>query len=368
MTTLASRLPEVAHPAARLGQVRHWIRKNLFANAFDSLLTIALLYFVLQGAWTTVKWGVLNGVGFNGTPQACDAGTGACWAAVGNNLFLFLFGTYPAEARWRAGAALLIVLLSFSTFIFRPIRRARVAIPIYVVSVGTILTLLSGGGFSRLEQIDLDLIGGFLLTWFIAWIALPMALPLAVMLALARQSTLPAISMLAAGFIDLVRGLPMIVVLFFAAVMLPLFVEGGANMPKVVRAIIGIIIFAAAYQAEVIRGGLQAIPTGQYEAAYGLGLSYWYVQTRIVLPQVFPIVVRPMAGQYIGFFKNTSLVSVIGLFELTGITTIVITKPEWTSFSTETYLVVGFIYLVCCQFISLIANSVERQFSLHNMR
>ena len=313
--------------------------------------------------------GVLNGVGFNGTPQACDAGTGACWAAVGNNLFLFLFGTYPAEARWRAGAALLIVLLSFSTFIFRPIRRARVAIPIYVVSVGTILTLLSGGGFSRLEQIDLDLIGGFLLTWFIVVIALPMALPLAVMLALARQSTLPAISMLAAGFIDLVRGLPMIVVLFFAAVMLPLFVEGAQHAES----------GSGNYRNHHLRcgisgrgdtGGLQAIPTGQYEAAYGLGpSSTGTFRPGIVPPQVFPIVVRTNGWDiYIGFFKNTSLVSVIGLFELTGITTIVITKPEWTSFSTETYLVVGFIYLVCCQFISLIANSVERQFSLHNMR
>lgn len=345
-----------------------WIKANLFGNWLDTLVTLLLVGLLLKTMSSLVNWGVLEAVGFQGSAEACAAGQGACWAAIGNNIYLFLFGTYPADERWRAAAALAIVLANFASFLVAWMWRWRVALPLYAASVVAIILLLTGGDLIGLKPVELDLAGGLLLTWFIAWVALPLSFPLAVVLALARQSTLRVISVLAGAYIDFMRGLPLIVVLFLAAVILPLVLESGAGVPKAVKAIIGITLFAAAYQAEVLRGGLQAIRKGQYEAADALGLTYWQLQTRIVLPQAFPLVIRPMAQQYIGSFKNTSLVSVIGLFELAGITTIVITRPEWTAVAIETYLVVGAIYVFFCLCISFMAAQLEKRIAVavHN--
>jgi general L-amino acid transport system permease protein len=331
-------------------------------------VTIALIAALAWVSWRLTRWVVLDAVSFAGSSEECRAAHGACWAAVGNNLYLFLFGTYPAADRWRPAAALLIILVSFSILFVRRLRRWNLVLPVYGASLAVVLLLLLGGYWAGLPPIDPDIIGGLMLTFLICWVALPIALPLGLILALARQSAFPAIRVVAVSYIELVRGLPLIVVLFMAAVLFPLFVEGGSSMAKVFRAMIGICLFAAAYLAEVIRGGLQAIPGEQLKAAAALGLRYWQIQFRIVLPQVFPIVVRPLSGMYISFFKNTSLISVIGLFELTGITTIVITKPEWAPFSEETYVIVGLVYIVCCWAISRAATSLEQQLSAFNER
>jgi general L-amino acid transport system permease protein len=340
-----------------------WIKTNLFGTVPDGVVTVALLGSLLWALQAFFDWAVVHAVGFTGSEQECRAREGACWAAVGNNIGLFLFGTYPAADRWRPATALALIVLSFAAAFVPALRRWSILLPLYASSVVFVATLLLGGGWSGLSAVDPDIIGGITLTFFICWIALPLALPAALVLALARQSTYAAIRLAATGYIEIVRGLPLIVVLFMAAVLFPLFVAGGASTAKVFRAMLGIGLFAAAYLAEVLRGGLQAIPREQITAAQSLGLRYWQIQFHIVLPQVFPIVVRPLSGMYINFFKNTSLVSVIGLFELTGITTIVITKPEWAPFSEETYLLVAFVYVLCCWAMSRLATNIEKQIS-----
>lgn len=351
-----------------LARVFRRIRSSLFATFSDTIVTITLAVGLGWVCWKLSHWAFLDAVNFTGSAAECRTVSGACWAAVGNNLHLFLFGTYPSRDRWRPAAALILIVACFCLLFIRPIRRWDIVLPLYGFSLGLVLLLLLGDDRLGIPKIDADTIGGLILTFFISWMALPVALPIALVLALARQSNLPAIRVLAVSYIELVRGLPLIVVLFMAAVLFPLFTEGGSSMPKSFRAMIGISLFAAAYLAEVIRGGLQAIPREQLKAAEALGLRYWQIQFKIVLPQVFPIIVRPMAGMYISFFKNTSLISVIGLFELTGITTIVITKPEWAPFSEETYVIVGLVYIVCCWAISRLASSIERQLSAFNER
>ena len=186
--------------------------------------------------------------------------------------------------------------------------------------------------------------------------------PIALLLALARQGRLPAVGTAAAIYIDLVRGIPLIVILFLSATVVPLMLPSDLVVAKVLRASICITLFAAAFLAEVIRGGLQSLPKGQYQAADALGLRYWQAQFLIVLPQIIPVIARPASGIYITLFKNTSLISVIGLFEITGIASIVSSKPEWSPFSTEIYVVVGAVYVLFCSVLSSLSSSIERQF------
>jgi general L-amino acid transport system permease protein len=352
----------------KLTSMRRSIKTNLFAGPVDTIVTVALVSGLLWTLWHSVQWALLNAVGFFGSSEQCRVARGACWAAVGNNLDLLLFGTYPAAERWRPAAALILIAVCFSLLFLRRFRKWQLVLPVYAVCSGLVLLLLLGSSWSGIPRIDADIIGGLTLTFFISLIALPMALPLALVLALARQSELPAIRVAAISYIELVRGLPLIVVLFMAAVLFPLFLEGGVSMAKVFRAMLCLWLFAAAYLAEVIRGGLQSISKGQINAAKALGLRYWQTQFLVVLPQILPIVARPIAGMYITFFKNTSLISVIGLFEITGITTIIIAKPEWAPFSEETYLIVGLVYILCCLAISRLASSLEQQFSNFNGR
>jgi len=243
-----------------------------------------------------------------------------------------------------------------------------VALPANLLAVALAFVLVVGAPVLGLQAVDLDLTGGFLLTALLVIVSLPLALPFAVVLALGRRSTLPAVRAVCTIVIEGVRALPMVVVLFLVSVMLPLLLRGGFDLPKVLRAMIGISVFAAAYQAEVIRGGLQAIPRGQIEAAQALGLGYLAIQWKIVLPQVLAIVVRPLSGVTVTFFKDTSLVGVIGLFELTGIGAIIITKPEWTGYSTEIYLALGAVYYLLCASIAGAARAAERALTRHGQR
>jgi general L-amino acid transport system permease protein len=334
-----------------------WVRANLFGTWLDAIITFLLLIGGGVAAWGFIQWAAIGAVGIYGSAEECRAETGACWAVLGNNLGLFLFGTYPSAQRWRAALSIGLMVGLFMALYVAVFRTWWVVFAGYLISTAGVLWLLFGGAY--LTVVDVDLLGGFALTLLICWLALPAALPLGVLLALARQSEFPAIKALSTVYIEIVRGLPLVVVLFLSSVVFPLFLEGGTTLPKVFRAALAICLFAAAYVAEVVRGGLQAIPKSQYEAARALGLGYWRIQANIILPQVVPISIRPLSGMYITFFKNTSLISVIGLYELTGITTVIITRPEWTIFAIETYLAIGAVYVGCCWAISGLATRLE---------
>jgi general L-amino acid transport system permease protein len=347
---------------------RAWVGKNLFGSAVDSLITVALVAAALYALSMTLNWAILSATFTAGSAETCRLASGACWPVLINNVNLLLFGTFPFDLRWRAAAALLIVFAGIALLLIPTARRWRIALPANLAAVACAFALVGGAPALGLRSVDLDSAGGLLLTILLVVASLPLALPLAVLLALGRRSDLPALRAVSTLYIEAVRALPMVVVLFLVSVMLPLLLQGGLNLPKVLRAMIGIAGFAAAYQAEVIRGGLQAIPRGQIEAAEALGLGYVAIQWKIVLPQALAIIVRPLSGVYVTFLKDTSLVGVIGLFELTGIATMIITKPEWMGYSTEIYVTIGAVYYLMCAVIAQRARTLERALTKHRTR
>jgi general L-amino acid transport system permease protein len=340
-----------------------WARLNLFNGLWNSLLTLVALYLILRGLWGIVDWGVLNAVWTAPDGRTCRAMNGeggACWAFIGQWYRFILFGRYPFSEEWRP---LLVVMLFMALVLTscdrRMWRRGKLLGGLWLAGLLVCLILMRGGVLG-LVPVGTDLWNGLPLTLFLAVIGLAGAFPLAILLALGRRSTMPTIRALCVGYIELVRGVPIITVLFMASVMLPLFLPAGVNIDNLLRALAGLMLFYAAYLAEVIRGGLQAIPRGQYEAADALGLSYWRKTRLVVLPQALAIAIPPLVNTFISAFKDTTLVTIVGLFDLLTTAGNAITDPSWRGFYVEAYVFVAAIYFVFCYFMSRYSRSLER--------
>jgi len=340
-----------------------WARRNLFNNVWNSLLTLAALYLILRGVWALIDWGVLDAVWSAPDGRTCrmmESASGACWAFIGQWYRFILFGRYPFTEQWRPLlVAMLFVALVLASCDRRLWRRGPMLGGLWLVGLLVCLGLMRGGVLG-LAPVGTDLWNGLPLTLFLAVIGLAGAFPLAVLLALGRRSSMPTIRALCVGYIELVRGVPIITVLFMASVMLPLFLPSGVNIDNLLRALAGLILFYAAYLAEVIRGGLQAIPRGQYEAADALGLSYWEKTRLVVLPQALAIAIPPLVNTFISAFKDTTLVTIVGLFDLLTTASNAITDPAWRGFYVEAYVFVAAIYFVFCFFMSRYSRSLER--------
>lgn len=343
-----------------------WARANLFNGVWNSLLTVVALYVILRGLWGVVDWGVIDAVWTAPDGRTCRAlsgEAGACWAFIGQWYRFILFGRYPFAEQWRP---LLVVILFMSLVLVscdrRMWRRGLQLTLMWMLGLSLCLMLMKGGVLG-LVPVGSDLWNGLPLTLFLAVIGLAGAFPLAILLALGRRSTMPAIRAVSVGYIELIRGVPLITVLFMASVMLPLFLPAGVNVDNLVRALIGLMLFEAAYLAEIIRGGLQAIPRGQYEAADALGLSYWQKTRLIVLPQALSIAIPPIVNTFIAAFKDTTLVTIVGLFDLLAAAGNAITDPQWRGFYVEAYVFVAAIYFVFCFFMSRYSRFLERSFA-----
>jgi general L-amino acid transport system permease protein len=277
-----------------------------------------------------------------------------------------LFGTYPFEEHWRPA---LVCLLFVGLYVVSAMRRfwSWHLIPIWAVTL-TVIGVLMWGGVLGLTYVPQERWGGLPITLILATFGLAFAFPLAILVALGRRSKLPAIKVLCILYVELIRGVPLISLLFMASVMFPLFLPEGMNIDKLLRAQVAIILFAAAYLAEVVRGGLQALPRGQYEAADALGLSYWQKTGFIILPQALRLVIPPLVNTFIGFFKDTSLVLIIGIFDLLTAGKTAIVEPAWQGFGVEVYVVVGLIYLVFCFAMSKYSQDLERDLNKHRRR
>lgn len=333
-----------------------WLRENLFAGWAGSLLTLAIVLFLWKTVPPFVDWAFLDAV-WRPDPQACRAGAGACWGFIGEKHRFILFGTYPFDEHWRPGLACVLLI---GLWILSLVRGSwRWWLPFVWLGGLAVIGVLMWGGVFGLRYVENERWGGLILTLLLTTFGLAFAFPLAVLLALARRSTMPVIQGLAVGFIELVRGVPLISLLFMASVMLPLFLPEGVSIDKLVRAQIAMILFAAAYLAEVVRGGLQAIPKHQYEAADALGLSYWQRTLSVVLPQALRIAVPPLVNTFIGFFKDTSLVVVIGLFDLLSTIKVSLNEPAWAGFGVEAYLFAAVVYFVFCFAMSLYSRRLE---------
>lgn len=348
-----------------------WARANLFGSVWSSLVTLALAYFLIKFAVGFVDWAFVNSVwtvpmGANGQldPEACRAakGTGACWAVIWDKYRFILFGRYPFEEQWRGA---IVIALFLGLFVVSAMRRfwRRELVLIWIGTLAAIGVLQWGGVFG-LRYVGQDEWGGLPITLILSTFGLAFAFPIAVLVALGRRSTnLPAVKLLCVVYVELIRGVPLISLLFMASVMFPLFMPVGLNPDKLLRAQVAIIMFAAAYLAEVIRGGLQALPKGQYEAADALGLSYWKKMGLIILPQALRLVIPPLVNTFIGFFKDTSLVLIIGIFDLLTSGKVAVADPIWQAFSTEVYIMLGLIYFCFCFSMARYSRGLEREFS-----
>lgn len=343
-------------PLAQSGPIA-WLRQNLFSNWFNCVLTFVALYIIIMGGKALVTWAIADAT-FVGTFEDCRKSSGACWAVVAEKRHFMLFGTYPFEEAWRpaAATALFIATLLVST------RRSLWGRPLmigWIVSF-VVMGVLMRGGVLGLTPVTTENWGGLPLTLMLSSIGIIAAFPLGLVLALGRRSTMPIIKALSVAFIELVRGVPLISVLFMASVMFPLFLPEGVTIDKLLRAQVGIIMFAAAYIAEAVRGGLQAVPKGQFEAADALGLSYWKSMRLIILPQALRIVIPPLVGIFIGMFKDTSLVLIIGLYDLLNAVRTSINDPNWRAFGTEAYIFAAAVFFVFCYFMSKYSQYLER--------
>ncbi|WP_315920482.1 amino acid ABC transporter permease [Mesorhizobium sp. SP-1A] len=318
-----------------------WLRKNMFASVGDSILTILGIVLVVlivpplfdwafvQAQWTGTDRTFCATVAQGGTQP--DGWSGACWAFVQAKFGQFMFGRYPIEERWRPIlVAVLFVALLVPLLIPRVPRKGLNAVLFFLVFPVVAFILLVGGMFG-LPHVETALWGGLLVTLSLSFVGIAVSLPLGILLALGRRSKMPIIKMLCVIFIETVRGIPLVTVLFMASVMLPLFLPAGVTFDKFLRALIGVSLFAAAYMAEVVRGGLQAIPKGQYEGAESLGLGYWQMMYFIILPQALKLVIPGIVNTFIGMFKDTSLVYIISMFDLLGVVRQNFSDAAWAS-------------------------------------
>jgi general L-amino acid transport system permease protein len=341
-----------------------WVKANLFAslpNALLSVLLVAMLVYVISNA---LGWGVFNAV-FAADPESCQAarGLGACWGVIHEKGRLIVMGRYPQEEHWRAVLAMLLmislVVASCMQFFWKPW-----LVLLWVAVLAAFFTLMSGGVLG-LSKVDTDQWGGLPLTIMLTVISMTAAFPLAVAVALGRRSNLPAIKSLCVIYIELIRGVPLISVLFMASFMFPLFMPIGQSPDVLIRVIVGITLFAAAYMAEIIRGGLQSLPKGQLEAAASLGLGYWQTQIKIVLPQAMGAVVPSIMNNFISLFKDTSLVTIVSLYELTGALSLAVgSDPNWRPFKVEAYLFIAAIYFICCFSMSRYSLWIEKRLAV----
>src|SRR5215475_1295373 len=339
-----------------------WLRANLFSSITNSIVTLVLFAVLAKAVVSFVQWGIVDAVW--STPSndssACRAarGLGACWAVIPEKYRFILFGTYPFDQQWRPALAVLIFIALFylST---RPSWWGRRLIYLWAGALFAI-GLLMWGGVLGLPFVTQERWGGLPVTLILATFGLALGFPLGILVALGRRSTLPAIRSLCVLYVELIRGVPLISLLFMASVMFPLFMPEGFNIDKLLRAQIAIVLFAGAYLAEVVRGGLQAVPRGQAEAADALGLSYWRKNWLIVLPQAIRHVIPPLVNTFIAFFKDTSLVLIIGLFDLLTTAKTAIIDPAWQPFSVEIYLFVAVIYFMFCFAMSRYSRQLEQ--------
>ncbi len=406
---------QLAPPNTDTGLVG-WMRSRLFSSWGNGITTVVLTFVVGWLLLHFLDWALFTATFTAKTGQECRGG-GACWALIHEKYRYIFFGSFPYEQHWRPFFAVLVMLamlllssdrrmwnsrllviwgigtfvtfllmfgqLHFSNTFFLLVAMVGGGIALAlrggVAQAGEILTyrILAGIGFvgvvarmigilpafgftiAPLSYVETGLWGGVPVTMILATYGLAFAFPYGILLALGRRSHLPLIKGLCVGFIELIRGVPLISLLIMASVMLPLFLPSGTTIDKFLRAQVAVILFAGAYIAEIIRGGLQSLPKGQFEAADAMGLNYVQKTTLIVLPQAIRVVIPPLINTFIGFFKDTSLVLIIGIFDFLNTANQALVDPNWAGFPGEVYLFAAFVYFIFCFSMSRYSKYLE---------
>ncbi len=354
-------------PLTQVGPIG-WARANLFSSIRSTVLTFFTAAVLLWIAVPIINFLVIDAVWSAADPAAClpreGRETGACWAFIYERLGYFTYGSYPVAERWRVNVFFLLLAFGAAWMLWLDAPRRGLGAFYFFVALPILsFILLSGWPLIGLPTVATDLWGGMLVTIVVATVGIVISLPLGIVLALGRQSTMLTVRLLSITFIEFVRGVPLITILFMASVMLPLFVPPEFSPDKLLRALVGMVIFAAAYQAEVVRAGLEAIPRGQVEAAGALGLRYWRLNTSIVLPQALRITIPNIVNSFIALFKDTSLVFFVGIFDFLKTIEIARLDPKWSGPNTSItgYAFAAIVYFVCCSLMAHYADSVERR-------
>lgn len=346
-----------------------WLRENLFSTPFNIALTILIALFLAWIIPDMLRFLVFDAVWSGVDREACLITTerpivGACWPFAFERLPYFIYGSYPIPERWRVDVffVILAVAIVWLLWLNAPRRDLGLAYAFIVTPLCSYI-LLSGWPLIGLPKVDTVLWGGVLVTIVVSAVGIVFSLPIGILLALGRQSKMPAVKLFSVMFIEFVRGVPLVTVLFMASVMLPLFVPENISPDKLLRALIGIAMFASAYMAEVVRAGLAAIPKGQYEGAQAVGLGYWQMMRLIILPQALKITIPNIVNTYIGLFKDTTLVFIVGIFDLLRTIEVSRIDPKWAAPSTSPtgYVVAAIFYLICCYGMSRYAQATEKR-------
>ncbi len=354
---IKNEIKEVIKPPLSSVGVLGWVKENLFSSPFNTALTIVIISLLWFSIIPFLKWALIDS---SWLPDAnCRETNGACWSIISANWKAILFGFYPQKILWRPITAIVLLVTLLSISRNRNYWSAYLGYA-WIISLVIMGVLLRGGIFG-LELVDINDWGGIILTLLLSVFGLTAAYPLGIILALGRQSEMPVIKTFCIFYIELIRGVPLISLLFMSSVVFPLFLPEGVSISGILRAQVAIILFTAAYIAEVVRGGLQGMNKGQFEAADSLGLNYAKTMRLIILPQALKIVIPPSVSVLISAFKDTSLVVIIGLYDLLKTTQATLSEPKWMGFSAEAYIFIAIIYFICCFFMSTYSRKLERE-------
>ena len=336
------------------------LNKNLNIDFFNSILTILSLFFLLKIIPLLLDWFILD-ANFIGTTKEECTGSGACWIFINVWLKRFIYGLYPNDEIWRINLAFILLILTATFAIFSKPKLKKYIILFLLFIFPFIAINLILGDVGGLVYVETEAWGGLALTLIIAIFGIIFCFPIGVMLAMGRRSELIAIKYFSIGFIELWRGVPLITVLFMASNMFPLFLPEDVYLDKLVRCIIGIILFEAAYMAEVVRGGLQSLPRGQYDAAKAIGMGYWKMHLLIIMPQALKLVIPGIANTFLALFKDTPLILIVGVFEFAGMINVAKSNPKWLGFATEGYVFAAIVFFIFCFIMSRYSQNLEKK-------
>ena len=342
------------------------INKSVNNNTFNAGLTLLIIFLTILAVPPSLNWMIFDANISGDTKEACAASEGACWTYIKVWFRRFMYGMYPNEFHWRINVAF-IILISFAFVGFFARGKYKNYLTFYYAIIYPIIAfliiyfLISGGSFG-LEWIETNAWGGLSLTFIVSFFGLIFCFPLGMIFALGRRSELPMIRYVSIGYIEFWRGVPLITVLFMSSVMFPMFLPADTFVDKLVRVVAAIVLFEAAYVAEVIRGGLQALPRGQYDAAKSLGMGYWKMQIFVILPQALKLVIPGIANTFLALVKDTPLIFVVGLSEVVGMLQMAKTNPKWLGFAMEGYIFASILFWAICYAMSRYSQYLELKY------
>ena len=356
---------------AGTGGVWASLRDRFAPTPWSGVAAVFIAAFLAWAIWNIVDWAIIRAVWSAPDREACNAvGAGACWPFVQAKALQWVYGFYPIEERWRPNIVFLLAGLSLAGLLVPKVPFKGWNALFFFIALPIITFVLLSGGWFGLEKVGTEQWGGLLVTLIVAITGIVASVPLGILLALGRRSEMPVVRTLCTAFIEIVRGVPLVTVLFMASVMFPLFMPPGVNPDKLLKALVGVGLFSAAYMAEVIRGGLQAIPKGQYEASMAVGLSYWRMMLLVVMPQALKVVIPGIVNSFISLFKDTSLVSIIGIFDLFNMVQSGFNDATWASAQTGNtgYFALALIYWAFCFAMSRYSQYIERKLNTGHKR